>query len=44
MQLAAHIGLGFLSDDDAQRHAAVEELDWWTTKVEQALETWSPSG
>jgi hypothetical protein len=42
VQLAAHIGLGFLGDDDGQRQSAVEELEWWTDKVERALETWSP--
>jgi aminoglycoside phosphotransferase (APT) family kinase protein len=44
VQLAAHIGLGFLGDDDEQRQAAVEELGWWTAKVERSFETWSPTG
>jgi hypothetical protein len=44
VQLAAHIGLGFLSDDEAQQRAATEELAWWTDKVDHALEDcWSPS-
>jgi aminoglycoside phosphotransferase (APT) family kinase protein len=43
VQLAAHIGLGFLGDDDAQHRAAADELAWWTNKVERAFEdTWSP--
>jgi chitodextrinase len=43
VQLAAHIGLGLLGDDEAQHRAAAEELAWWTNKVDRAFEdTWSP--
>jgi aminoglycoside phosphotransferase (APT) family kinase protein len=42
VQLAAHIGIGFLGDDQTQRALALEELEWWTRRVERALETWSP--
>jgi aminoglycoside phosphotransferase (APT) family kinase protein len=43
VQLAAHLGLGFLNDDPEQQALAAEELSWWESKVEAALETWSPS-
>jgi hypothetical protein len=43
VQLAAHLGLGFLGDDEAAHRAAAEELDWWTETVDRAFErTWSP--
>jgi hypothetical protein len=43
VHLAAHLGLGILSDDEAQRAAGHEALAWWTRTVERALETCSPT-
>lgn len=43
VQLAAHIGLGFLDlEDEAKRAAAADELEWWTRRVERAFEIWAP--
>lgn len=42
VHLGAHIGLGFLTDDEAGRAAAVEDAQWWASAVGRALETWSP--
>lgn len=42
VQLAAHIGLGFLDPEEAKRAAAADELEWWTRRVERAFEIWAP--
>ncbi|MDQ4004810.1 MAG: aminoglycoside phosphotransferase family protein [Actinomycetota bacterium] len=43
VQLGCHPVLDMvLGGGDAARAAAVSELDWWTTTVAAALETWSP--
>lgn len=43
VQLAAHIGLGFLDpEDEAKLAAAAVELEWWTRRVERAFEIWAP--
>ena len=42
VHLGSHLGLKIMSADDAEKRAiAVEQLSWWTQKVERALETWS---
>jgi hypothetical protein len=43
LHLAAHLGLGILTDDESRRAEATNALSWWTATVRRALETWSPS-
>lgn len=43
VQLGCHCVLDVvLHGDEAARALAVEELEWWSTKVRAAFETWSP--
>ena len=44
VQLGCHCVLELvLRGDAAARAHAVEELEWWSAKVREAFDTWSPS-
>jgi hypothetical protein len=42
VQLGCHFVLDLVLAGEAHRESTVRELDWWTTKVATALESWSP--
>ena len=43
VQLGCHFVLDLvLVGGDAERASTTSELAWWTAKVAEALETWSP--